>query len=109
MLVVVGVVIGEAAVAYVVLDLLFRYMSVEPHGLRERLRRYGLGYGCLAVACSAAGMLAQYRLAGAFGAGVGLLNAVPWWLLWRFGLRKQLTFLFKADGGQPVETERPDP
>ncbi|HLN60972.1 MAG TPA: hypothetical protein VK464_05415 [Symbiobacteriaceae bacterium] len=95
--------------AFLTLDLFFRYVDVAPEGLARRLRGYSLRYAAVAMACSAAAGWGQWQLAGSWGLVPGLLNTVPWWLLWRFGLRKQLTHLFKDDGGHAVTMEKPDP
>jgi hypothetical protein len=92
--------VGQWALAYLVLDLCFRTMDVRPEGLRTRVRRYGLAYGALGVASALLAGWGQARLAGGGGLPLAALSLLPWWLLWRFGLRKQLTFLFKHDGGR---------
>lgn len=94
---------GEAASGFLVLDLFFRYMDVRalPHRAWQ--------YGAVAVLFCGAGIWGSW-VAGHLP---GLLLAAPgpliWWMLWRFGLRKQLTYLFKDDGGRPLDAERPDP
>lgn len=95
--------------AFVTLDLFFRYMNVTPAGLDRRVRWYALVYAALAIIFSAGAAWLQWRIVGLPGVGVGLANMVPWWLLWRFGLRKQLTYLFKDDGGRAIHMEKPDP
>lgn len=100
---------AEAAVAFLTLDRLFRVIAVEPARLRERLRWHGALYATVAALSSAFGAWLQWRVGGPAGLVVAPLNPLPWWLLWRFGLRKQFTYLFKADGGRPVEPEGPDP
>jgi hypothetical protein len=95
-----GISLAQFVPAFVVLDLFFRWMPVAPDQLGQWFGRHALLYGLLSVLFSALGAFGQWRLAGAVGLAVGLLNAVPWWLLWRFGLRKQLTFLYKSDGGR---------
>lgn len=104
-----GLAIAQFVPAFLALDLIFRYMDVTPSGLRGRLRRYGLIYAGTGVVFGLAGATVQWRLAGAPGLAAAVLNAVPWWLLWRFGLRKQLTYLFKDDRGRPHGAENPDP
>ncbi|HYF93626.1 MAG TPA: hypothetical protein VD969_15540 [Symbiobacteriaceae bacterium] len=99
MLLSIGVLVGESALAYLVLEAVFRYVDVSPAGLAVRLRRWCYVYASLAAAAGLAGAWAQFRLAGPMGLAVAAGNWVPWWLLWRFGLRKQLTFLIKDDGG----------
>lgn len=96
------VIVGEAALAFLTLDLYFRYMAVEPARLKQQLGRYALGYGCIAAAACLAGAWAQWRAASYAGLIPALGNWAPWWMLWRFGLRKQFTFLYKSDGGQAL-------
>lgn len=94
------VVAAEAAAAFLTLDLFFRYMSVDAALLRERLLQYSLVYAVIAALCAGGGGIAQWWSAGNAGFIPAALNWVPWWLLWRFGLRKQFTYLFKPDGGR---------
>lgn len=80
--------------AYLALDLVFRRIPLEPEGLRQRIRLYRRRYTLAAAAlCLAVGVL-QLRAAGLAGAVPALAGWLPWWLLWRFGWRKQFTFLY---------------
>ncbi|MGE5673142.1 MAG: hypothetical protein ACM3XM_04560 [Mycobacterium leprae] len=67
---------------------------MEPHRLPQALRRYGWRYGILAVLFALAGGAVEWRLVGTPGLWAAGLNWLPWWVLWRFGLRKQFTFLY---------------
>lgn len=86
---------GEAAVAYITLDLFLRRISVEATGLQQRLRRAARLYYGIGACGVAAGAWLQWRLLGPIGLALIPLDGLPWWLLWRFGLRKQFTYLFK--------------
>lgn len=87
--------LGQFVPAFLTLDLIFRYMPVEPGRLRGALRRLVFLFGGLALVFGLVALWLQFRFGGVSGALVGVaLNGVPWWLLWRFGLRKQFTFLF---------------
>lgn len=92
------VVLMESCFAYGVLDFVFRQIPVSPALLPQSLRRYGWGYTLAAVLCVSAGTAVQWHLSGSAGACLAPLNALPWWLIWRFGLRKQLPFLFTQTG-----------
>lgn len=106
----VGIHLLQWLLAFLALDLFFRMIPLEPAGLRERVRAYRTRFGLLATAFTLAGALAQGWLAGGWGLAVGLLGWLPWWILWRFGWRKQLTFLYKDDGGRAIiGAKRPDP
>lgn len=105
LLIAAGLAVAQFVPAFVTLDSLFRWGDMDPRGLSGRVRRWALLYGGLALLSGALGAWAQWRWAGA--PALALLNPVPWWLLWRFGLRKQLTFLYKHDGGQ--DATNPDP
>jgi hypothetical protein len=100
--------VAQFATAFLVLDLTFRWMDVTADGFTARVRSYAWRYAASAAVCCAGTALFQWRLAGWPGAFLAPVDAVPWWLLWRFGLRKQLTFLFKADGGRPWDRKNPD-
>jgi hypothetical protein len=97
------VIAGEAVTAFLTLDLFFRYMSVDPALLRERLLWHALIYAAIAALCVGGGGIAQWWSAGYGGLVPAALNWIPWWLLWRFGLRKQFTYLFKSDGGRSLK------
>lgn len=91
----------EWILAFLALDLLFRTLDLRPEGLAARIRRCRLLYALLAAAATAAAGAVQIALAGAWGwaAAAGWL---PWWLLWRFGWRKQFTHLYRRDGGRDL-------
>lgn len=95
--------------AFVALDLFFRYMPVDPAGMRAWLGRYALLYGLIGAVAAVATAVLQWQIAGLFGALCSAANWIPWWMLWRFGLRKQFTFLYKSDGGRHAGMEKPDP
>lgn len=99
----------EAVLAFLTLDLVFRAVPLDPNALRGHLRSARALYVTVAALACLAGVAGQWLSGGWGGLGLGTLNWAPWWLLWRFGLRKQFTFLYKADGGHPVNTEKPDP
>lgn len=93
--------LGQWVLAFFTLDIFFRVIPVEPAGLREQVRLYQRRFTLLAVLFALVGGLAQAWWAGAWGKGFALLGWLPWWILWRFGWRKQFTFLYKDDGGEP--------
>lgn len=96
--------------AFFALDLFFRTMPMEPHGLPARLRSYQGRYALLTGLFTLVGAGVQLWLAGGWGLALGTLGWVPWWMLWRFGWRKQFTFLYKDDGGRHLAgTTKPDP
>lgn len=103
----VGLALAQFVPAFLTLDLFFRWGDMEPRGLRRRIQRWAALFAGLAGLFGALGGYAQWRLVGAPGLVMAPANLLPWWLLWRFGLRKQLTFLFKHDGGQ--DAANPDP
>ncbi|HEY3364398.1 MAG TPA: hypothetical protein VGK74_05040 [Symbiobacteriaceae bacterium] len=98
-------VLGQAVPAFLALDLFFRLVPVQPAGLKARLARCARGYAGLAAACCVAGGLVQARAAGSGGLVVACLSGLPWWLLWRFGMRKQFTFLYQS---APLAQDPPD-
>ena len=102
-------VLVQFAPAFVALDLFFRYMPVDPQRLRAWLGRYALLYALIGAGVSIGTAALQWQLAGRWGLAAAVLNWIPWWMLWRFGLRKQFTFLFKSDGGDHTGIEKPDP
>lgn len=94
--------------AYLALDLTFRTVDVSPGGLdrsRDRCRRrYALA---AAVSTVAIGTAQMWIAQGSNGPGAGPavlagsaatagLGWLPWWLLWRFGWRKQFPHLYQA-------------
>lgn len=91
----------EIAMAYGAMDLVLRVIPVEPNHLRLALRRYRWVYTCAGLLTTAAGIGAQWRLAGWPGALLGILGLLPWWAFWRLGLHKQLPFLFIPEGRPP--------
>ncbi|HEY8345663.1 MAG TPA: hypothetical protein VIL07_00070 [Symbiobacteriaceae bacterium] len=84
----------EGAAAYLTLDLVFRRIPLDPQRLRRTLRRWGRGYAAAALVMAAAGAAAQWYLAGIAGACLAPLNLLPWWALWRHGVRKQFPILW---------------
>lgn len=91
------VVVGEAASAFVTLDLFFRYLPLDR--LEERLQRYGLYYGFIGgFFCVAGGWVGWHR-SGLGGVVLTAMDPLLWWMLWRFGLRKQFSYLFRHDKG----------
>ena len=100
------VVLTEICLAFAGLDLVFRQIPVSPALLPQSLRRYGWGYAAAAILFAGAGTAIQWHLAGPAGACLAPLNVIPWWLFWRFGLRKQLPFLF-ARSGRPHLYQNP--
>lgn len=96
----------QFAPAFLTLDLIFRRVPLDPVGLRAALARYRWIYVGFGAAFCVIGVWGQWLAEGLTGLVMAVaLNWVPWWLLWRFGLRKQFTFLFKDDGGMA----KPDP
>ncbi|MDF2628547.1 MAG: hypothetical protein K0R39_2378 [Symbiobacteriaceae bacterium] len=108
MLVSIGLLLAQFVPAFLALDLVFRFMDLSPGALRRELRRYGLLFAFAAVDFGLAGAWFQWRADGVLGLVAAAGNWVPWWLLWRFGLRKQLTHLFKDDGGKDQDATKPD-
>ncbi|HWI64471.1 MAG TPA: hypothetical protein VNT75_21785 [Symbiobacteriaceae bacterium] len=104
----IAVLLGQFALAFLALDLWFRYMDLSSAGMRARIGRHAVRFGAVAAVASLLGGWAQWHLAGVHGLALAAANWVPWWLLWRFGLRKQLTFLFKDDGGRAIDMKKPD-
>jgi len=88
------VVAGETVMAFLALDVVFRLLPVEAGNLRSAVRRYGYAYAGVAFLLGAVGALAQWRSAQYHGLALAPLDVLPWWVLWRFGLRKQLPPLF---------------
>lgn len=88
--------------AYLALDLFFRLIPLAPAGLRERVRAYQGRFTWLAILFALLGAAGQVWLGGLPGGALGLLGWVPWWILWRFGWRKQFTFLYKDDRGRDL-------
>lgn len=87
---------GELALGFLSLDLIFRMIPLEAEALEARLRMWGGGYAVLAALFCAAGAAVQWRLAGRTGLMMAFFNWVPWFALWRFGMRKQFTFIYAA-------------
>lgn len=109
MLVTIGLLLAQFVPAYLALDLTFRHMSLAPETRDRELRRWRLLFAVACVVASGVGAWAQWRAGGTAGLAIGVAgNWAPWWLLWRFGLRKQLTFLFKDDGGTDRDATKPD-
>lgn len=93
--------------AYLSLDLLFRTADVRPASLARSRVRYMLLYGLQAAAATLLIGALQLRLvqaasapgggpaASAPGAVLAVLGVLPWWLLWRFGWRKQFPHLYQ--------------
>lgn len=107
---VLGVHLMQWGLAYLALDLSFRTIPLEPAALRGRLRAYQVRFAGLAGLSALLGAAAQIWLAGVWGGALGLLGWLPWWILWRFGWRKQFPFLFKDDGGRHLAgATKPDP
>ena len=102
-----GLAMAQFVPAFLALDTLFRWGNMEPQGLSRRVWRWGFLYAAAAALAGVLGAWGQWHLAGTPGLMTAPGNLLPWWLLWRFGLRKQLTFLYKYDGGQ--DATNPDP
>jgi len=79
--------------AFLVLDSFFRTIDVRPGILERRLAHHRLRYGLAALASALALGMVQVLLAGAWGLLPAAAGWVPWWLLWRFGWRKQFPHL----------------
>lgn len=101
MLISAAVPVLEAALAFLALDLIFRLVPLQPDSLRKHLRAYQGAYMLVALTACLAGAGIQWKQGRWGGLLLSVLNLLPWWLLWRFGLRKQFTYLFKDDGGRP--------
>ncbi len=87
--------VGEGVAAYLTVDFLFRLMPVESNALRRYVRRFGLIHAGVAALLGVGGAWAQWYAAGYSGLALGALNLAPWWLLWRFGVRKQFPLLYE--------------
>lgn len=83
--------------AFLALDRCFRHIPVEPATLRGQIRLYRRRYAAAAVAFCVGGGLLQFLALRPWGAALALVGPLPWWLLWRFGWRKQFTHLYKYD------------
>jgi hypothetical protein len=103
------VVFVQAAAGFLTLDMFFRYIPIEPVRLKATLAQCMRAYTGIASLACLVGAWVQWRAWGLPGLAAAALNWLPWWLLWRFGLRKQFTYLYKSDGGRPVDTKKPDP
>lgn len=97
---------GEVVAAFLTVDLLFRLLPVNEGGLRRRVRRFGAIHAGVAAALGIGGAWAQWHAAGYAGLAPAALNLVPWWLLWRFGVRKQFPHLHEE---RPHRAKRPTP
>lgn len=86
------ILLGEAVLAFVSLDLLFRVIPVHPATLERSIKRYGICYALIAGVAVATGLAAQWLTGHAAGLVLGSTYWLPWWLLWRFGLRKQFPY-----------------
>jgi len=86
--------------AYLALDLLFRRIDVRPVRLaRSRVRCrwvYGLLAGLATLLIGAVQTLLAGQASFILAAAIACLGWVPWWLLWRFGWRKQFPHLHQA-------------
>lgn len=91
--------------AYLSLDLVFRTVDVRPGLLARSRARCRQRYVLAAAAATLAIGAAQVWItggAGAAAAGTAGLGWLPWWLLWRFGWRKQFPHLYQ----EPPEGKR---
>ncbi len=94
--------------AFLAFDLVLRVLPVQPDRLERNLRRYRRHYGWVALVFCMGGAWAQHRLGGPAGLVFAAANWVPWWLLWRFGLRKQFPFLFPSGREKSERAQEPD-
>lgn len=97
------ILLGEAAAGFLILDLFFRFMAVEA------LARGAVWYGVMAGAVCGVALWGAWQVGGAPGLLLASPGPAVWWVLWRFGMRKQFTYLYKDDDGKPVHAEKPDP
>ncbi|MBP2019685.1 hypothetical protein J2Z79_003127 [Symbiobacterium terraclitae] len=84
---------AQWVLSFLVLDLVFRTVDVRPGILERSLGRHRRRYRLAALAATLAGGVAQVLLAGPWGLVPAAAGWVPWWLLWRFGWRKQFPHL----------------
>lgn len=103
----IGLGLLQWAVAFLVLDLTFRLITVDPTRLGSEIKLWRRRFGLLAAAFCLAGGVLQVWLAGVPGVATALLGPLPWWILWRFGWRKQFTFLYLHDGGKDWKGNEP--
>lgn len=80
--------VGVAA-AYLAVDFFFRFLPLGRWPEREALQRAARFYAGAAALCCLTGTLWLWLRTGLPGAAAGALSWIPWWLFWRFGIRKQ--------------------
>lgn len=100
--------LAQWLLAYLTLDFTFRRIPVDPDRLPPQARIWRRRYTVTGLAACLAGGTLQTAIGGLPGAAVALLGPLPWWLLWRFGWRKQFTFLYLHDGGSDVVPDSPE-
>jgi hypothetical protein len=86
---------GQWAAAYLLLDLFFLYLPVQGE-LKKNLAWAGRLYHLVGFLFTLAGGYLQWRWAGAAGLFLAALGWLPWWMLWRFGVRKQFSVLVRG-------------
>jgi len=86
------VVVIKGIVAFFTLDLSFRYMDLAQP--RRSLRRTLVWYTLVAGVTSGLGLWVAWRMGGLTGLLITLSGVPLWWILWRFGLRKQFPYIF---------------
>ncbi|MFZ5826924.1 MAG: hypothetical protein ACOY94_21740 [Bacillota bacterium] len=95
--------------AFFALDLTFRMLEPDPERLRGQVRLWRGRFWLLALVASLGGGAVQVWAAGWWGLALALLGPLPWWVLWRFGWRKQFTFLYRHDGGRTWARKENEP
>lgn len=81
--------------AFLALDRTFRTIPVEPDTLRSMVRHYRHRFALIGGLACLAGAAVQVWTAGGWGWALAAVGWLPWWILWRFGWRKQFTFLYQ--------------
>lgn len=81
------ILLGEAAVAYLVMDLIFRFMPLED--VQRAIPRTALVYGLTAAGLTAGAAYLGWVWGEIWGFLVSLLGPLVWWPFWQFGIRKQ--------------------
>lgn len=91
------VLLVEAALAALALDLFFRHGPIG--WLSRRRSSIGVIYGTVGALGTAVGVGLAWRVSGSAAAIAGA-GSLVWWALWRFGRRKQFPHLYGPGKGE---------